>query len=183
MMVAAGRIMAMAVVVTAVSTNADDSHTRNRLGRRHRRLSLPSAPWSGEVSKAMSVPLTDPIDIWEDNEGYDNDNDENNEEGDDVIANIIGGELLQRGDRPYLVSLGNERKNKYTHSCAGTLIASKAVLTAARKCIEMIVWVIAAFTARHLTSSRQWIIISCPNIQQQIVSLTFTEISLCLCRL
>ena len=151
MMVAAGRIMAMAVVVTAVSTNAEDGHTRNRLGRRHRRLSLPLAPWSGEVSKAMSVPLTDPIDIWEDNEGYDND--ENNEEGDDVIANIIGGELLQRGDRPYLVSLGNERKNKYTHSCAGTLIASKAVLTAARKCIEMIVWVIAAFTARHLTSS------------------------------
>jgi hypothetical protein len=123
---------AIAIAVTAaVSTTADDVH--NRLGRRHRRLSAATSS-SVEISNSMSVPLTDQMDdIWEGNENYDY-NGNTDEEGDDVIANIIGGYLLQRGERPYLVSLGIEVNKKYTHVCGGTLITSRTVLSAARKC-------------------------------------------------
>ena len=116
-------------VMAAVSTTAEDDH--NRLGRR--RLSAATSS-SVDISKSMSVPLTDQIDdIWEGNENYDY-NGNTDEEGDDVIANIIGGDLLQRGERPYLVSLGIEVNKKYTHVCGGTLITSRTVLSAARKC-------------------------------------------------
>lgn len=120
--------IAMAVFASA-SANAEDDH--NRLGRSFRRQSDATAP--GVKSKFMSMPLPNQIDIWNDNEDFDY-NEYNDEEGDDVIADIIGGDLLQRGDRPYLVSLGNEKDKKYTHACGGTLIASRVVLSAARKC-------------------------------------------------
>ncbi len=116
---------AIAMAITAaVSTTAEDD--RNRFGHRHRRLS--AAAFSGE-----SVPLPDIDDTWEGNENYDY-NENKDEEGDDIIANIIGGDLLQRGERPYLVSLGREVNKKYTHVCGGTLITSRTVLSAARKC-------------------------------------------------
>lgn len=115
------RAMAMAAVAS-VSANAEDDH--NRLGRRHRHR---------RQSKSMSLPLPDQIDVWKVNEDFDY-NEYNEEEGDDVIADIIGGDLLQRGDRPYLVSLGKEKDKKYIHACGGTLIASRVVLSAARKC-------------------------------------------------
>lgn len=120
--------IAMAVVAS-VSANAEDDH--NRLGRRFRRRSDATA--QGVKSKSMSMSFPDQINILEGNEDFDF-NDYNEEEGDDVIADIIGGDVLQRGDRPYLVSLGKEKDKKYTHACGGTLIASRVVLSAARKC-------------------------------------------------
>ena len=59
------------------------------------------------------------------------------EEEGDGPAEIVGGEPMNKGDRPYLVSLGNTFgpycDDLYCHYCGGTVIGPQVVLTAARK--------------------------------------------------
>jgi hypothetical protein len=128
--------------IMAVTTNAEKG--RKRMGRRLttatgtdqstiegaiKSMSMPLVNNDGEI--VISVPLIEPIDLIfeEEDESYDNGS---KEEG-DVIANIIGGEQLKRGDRPYLVSFGKDVNKTYSHSCAGTLIENRVVLSAARE--------------------------------------------------
>ena len=127
--------------IMAVTTNAEKG--RKRMGRRLttatgtdqstiegaiKSMSMPLVNNDGEI--VISVPLNEPIDlIFEEDESYDT----GSKDEDGVFANIIGGEELKRGDRPYLVSLGNDADKEYSHSCAGTLIESRVVLSASRE--------------------------------------------------
>jgi len=76
------------------------------------------------MSMSMSIPLPSVVAA-----AYNEDDEE-----DDGPEGIIGGNKLQRGDRPYLVSLGidyPENEGGYSHFCGATLIAPSVVLTAA----------------------------------------------------
>lgn len=99
------------------------------MGRR--RLSAVTESSASAGRKYMSLPLD--INVGDIEWGFGEDYDNENTDGDDEIDNIIGGDQLQRGDRPYLVSLGKENSKKYIHGCTATLIASQVVLSAARE--------------------------------------------------
>ena len=68
--------------------------------------------------------------------GIDNSSNILDEEGDGP-AEIVGGEPMNKGDRPYLVSLGDTFgtycDDLYCHFCGGTVIGPQVVLTAARE--------------------------------------------------
>ena len=117
----------MALAVVVFSTNADNEP--RRMGRR--RLSAVTESSASAGRKYMSLPLD--INVGDIEWGFGEDYDNENTDGDDEIDNIIGGDQLQRGDRPYLVSLGKENSKKYIHGCTATLIASQVVLSAARE--------------------------------------------------
>ena len=53
------------------------------------------------------------------------------------IDTIVGGEEAEPGSRPYIVSLGYSGTDGTGHVCAGSLISSRAVLTAAQCIVDL----------------------------------------------